>query len=133
MRVQPLKSLDVGTKGTGLAECAAGAGTEGIALDRATKQLQARAQQVRSWLPDADLPDVSDTWLKAHLSAWLMPYISGMDRFAQLQSLDMVNILSSLLTWEQQRLLNEWAPPFIKVPTGSEVAIDYTQSPPCWR
>lgn len=130
VRVQPLKALTSEQKAQALLSALQEQGLKELPWTEATKQLQARAQQVRSWLPDADLPDVSDTWLKAHLSAWLMPYISGMDRFAQLQSLDMVNILSSLLTWEQQRLLNEWAPPFIKVPTGSEVAIDYTQSPP---
>ena len=41
-----------------------------------------------------------------------------------------MSIIESMLTWEQQAELKVLAPMRFKVPSGSNIAIDYQQSPP---
>jgi len=42
----------------------------------------------------------------------------------------LTEILHALLPWEQQQALNKLAPTHLKVPSGSNIRIDYTESPP---
>jgi ATP-dependent helicase HrpB len=73
-----------------------------------------------------ELPDVSDDWLLHNLESWLLPHLSEHNSIKKLQSLNLYNMLRSRLTWQQQQLLDELAPTHITVPSGSRIAIDYT-------
>jgi ATP-dependent helicase HrpB len=72
------------------------------------------------------LPDMSDDWLLQHLETWLLPHLSGHNNLKKLQSLDLYSILRTGLTWPQQTQLDALAPMHITVPSGSRIAIDYT-------
>ena len=76
-------------------------------------------------LAQIDFPDFSDEYLLANLDSWLRPHLTSESSIKQLQSLDMWQIISSRLSWEQLQRLNELAPEKIKVPSGSEIRIDY--------
>ncbi len=78
----------------------------------------------------SDWPDVSDTWLQRHLEQWLLPFLPAITHLRHLQSIDLGAALKSLLEWPLPRLLDEQAPTHLTVPTGSRIAIDYSQSPP---
>ncbi|MDH5180804.1 MAG: ATP-dependent helicase HrpB [Gammaproteobacteria bacterium] len=93
------------------------------------RDLQARINFLHKWF-EADWPDMSDAALLESLAEWLSPWLSGMSRLAHLEKLDMYNILLSRLSWEQQTQLNVLAPTHLAVPSGSQIRIDYSQTPP---
>jgi ATP-dependent helicase HrpB len=75
-------------------------------------------------------PEVSDERLLATLEEWLGPYLSGVTRRAHLANIDLHAALTALLSWEQQRALDELAPTHLTVPSGSRIPIDYDNDPP---
>ena len=75
-------------------------------------------------------PDLSESALLAHLDSWLTPWLSGVTKREDLNRLNLHDILLSLLEWPQQQALNELAPERLRVPSGSHIRVDYTQSPP---
>ncbi|KGK41363.1 hypothetical protein LH51_15470 [Nitrincola sp. A-D6] len=77
-----------------------------------------------------DWPDVSDTALLARLAEWLLPFLSNARHRRDLDKLDTSTALRSLLSWEQQQQLDQLLPTHLSVPSGSRIAIDYTQQPP---
>jgi ATP-dependent helicase HrpB len=75
-------------------------------------------------------PDTSKNGLLAGMESWLAPYLDEVSTLQDFKKLNLQDMLQTLLSWEQQQRLQQLAPPRIKVPSGSSVAIDYTQSPP---
>ena len=57
---------------------------------------------------------------------WLTPYVDGLNTLKSCQSLNLYTILSSLITYEQKQALDTLAPPRIKVASGSNIFIDYS-------
>jgi ATP-dependent helicase HrpB len=70
-------------------------------------------------------PDVSDEALTQSFDSWLAPWLDGITRRDHLARLDLTEALKALLTWEQQKQLDDWAPTHLTVPTGSRIRIDY--------
>ncbi|HEX7057915.1 MAG TPA: ATP-dependent helicase HrpB [Bacilli bacterium] len=75
---------------------------------------------------EAGWPDVSAETLLATLPDWLSPYVQGMKSRSDLQKLSMAAIIENMLTWEQRRRLDEYAPTHIVVPSGSRIPVDYS-------
>ncbi|PHS56849.1 MAG: ATP-dependent helicase HrpB [Sulfurimonas sp.] len=74
----------------------------------------------------------SDEELLKTLDTWLEPYLDNIKTIKELEQLDMYIILTSLISWDKQELLNSLAPLSIKVPSGSNIFIDYSNSEkPC--
>jgi ATP-dependent helicase HrpB len=88
--------------------------------------LKQNAPELDHKLAQLDLPDLSNQALLQNLEHWLLPHLSGQNSLKKLQSLDLVNILLSTLSWPQQKYLDELAPTHITVPSGSRIAIDYS-------
>ncbi|WP_223067431.1 ATP-dependent helicase HrpB [Paenibacillus caui] len=86
-------------------------------------QLQARILFLRN--VDESWPDVSDSALQQQAEAWIGPYAAGFRRKSDLQKLNLVKMLENQLSWEQRRKLDAEAPAFIKVPSGSKIAVAY--------
>ena len=74
---------------------------------------------------DASLPDLSEPALLATAHEWLRPHLVGMRRRSNVEQMDLVGVLAGLLTWEQRRGLEQMAPLFVTVPTGSRIRVDY--------
>ena len=70
-------------------------------------------------------PAVSDAALGEHLGDWLAPWLNGVTRREHLAKLPLTDALRGLLNRQQQRQLEEWAPPELTVPSGSRIRIDY--------
>jgi ATP-dependent helicase HrpB len=98
------------------------------------RQWQARLELLRSVdqekNTDEKWPDVSDTRLLETLADWLGPYLDEITQLSHFKKLALKKILGSLLPWDKSRQLDELAPIRFEVPSGSNIAIDYTQSPP---
>jgi ATP-dependent helicase HrpB len=75
-------------------------------------------------------PDLSDDGLLATLESWLLPYLAGVRRMEDFQKLDVKGMLRTLLPWPLPLELERMAPERWAVPSGSSVAIDYSQDPP---
>ena len=75
-------------------------------------------------------PDLSDTALLETLEEWLAPHLAGCTRAAHLKRLDLQAILEARLDWRQRRLLDEWAPSHLTVPSGSRLPLDYSGACP---
>lgn len=104
-------------------------GLECLPWDKQTRFWQTRVQFLHRLEP-AQWPDVSDHALMAMLETWLAPFVAGMSRGGHLSKLDLAGALNHLLSWQQQRALDELAPTHIEVPTGSRIALDYSNDPP---
>jgi ATP-dependent helicase HrpB len=77
-------------------------------------------------LADLELPDLHDAHLMATLEGWLKPYLDGISGLEGCKKLDLKTILSSLIPWETQQHIEALAPAQITVPSGSKIAIDYS-------
>lgn len=97
--------------------------------NEAARSLQARLNFLHRLMPEA-WSDVSDDALLEGLELWLLPHLHGMTRLAQLQRLDLRALLLAPLSWTRQRQLDELAPAFLTVPSGSRVRLDYSQDIP---
>jgi ATP-dependent helicase HrpB len=73
-------------------------------------------------------PDFSDELLLASMDEWLLPFLDAKNSIKSLSSLNLYSILSSLLTWEQMQELDALAPAKIKVASGSNIYIDYSDA-----
>ncbi|MGG4444367.1 ATP-dependent helicase HrpB [Brevibacillus fortis] len=71
-------------------------------------------------------PNVDEEALLASLEEWLAPHVYGFKRKEDLQSLSVTTILESMLSWEQRRQLDEYAPTHVIVPSGSKIPVDYS-------
>lgn len=72
-----------------------------------------------------ELPDLSDSWLAQHLNEWLLPHLDGVNSFKSLRKLDTYSILMGLLSWDIQQKIDRLAPAKIKVPSGSNILLNY--------
>ena len=107
----------------------AGIQTESLELlpwSRSARQLQERTTFLHRWVDN--WPDMSDAHLLATLETWLGPHLYGKKSRNDLQRLKLTDILEDTLDWEQRRMLEQWAPTHIQVPSGSRLPIDYSAS-----
>ncbi|MDQ0915271.1 ATP-dependent helicase HrpB [Paenibacillus sp. V4I5] len=93
---------------------------------RSARQLQQRVMFLHRF--DVEWPDMGDANLHASLEDWLGPHLYGLKSKGALGRLNLTNILEEMLTWEQRRWLEEWAPTHIQVPSGSRIPVDYSVS-----
>ncbi|MEQ1692678.1 MAG: ATP-dependent helicase HrpB [Gemmatimonas sp.] len=75
---------------------------------------------------DMRWPDVSSDALAATLDDWLAPHIHGLKRWSELASLDWAEILLATVPWAQRAALDRLAPTHLDVPSGSRIALDYS-------
>jgi ATP-dependent helicase HrpB len=77
---------------------------------------------------DASWPDVSDGALLSTVGEWLAPFLDGVRNWSQLEALDWHEALASLVPWSQRAALDRLAPTHIEVPSGSHIAVDYSEA-----
>lgn len=87
------------------------------------RQLQSRITFLRKL--DSKWPDVSDEALGNQAEEWFLPYISGMKKKKDLQSLPMMTVLENRLGWELCQELEREAPSHLSVPSGSRIQLQY--------
>ncbi|RAU83439.1 ATP-dependent helicase HrpB [Pontibacter arcticus] len=72
-------------------------------------------------------PDVSDEALEASIEVWLFPHLAGLRSLEQVARLDFNEMLLSELSWEQRQEMDRLAPTHLPVPSGSRIALDYSE------
>jgi len=71
-------------------------------------------------------PDVSDAALENTMADWLLPHLSGLRSLEQVSRLDLNQVLPADLSWEQRQEMDRLAPTHLEVPSGSRIALDYS-------
>lgn len=104
-------------------------GMDAFSWDKKTAMLRARIALINEFMPDT-VPDLSDQNLLDTLEDWLGPYLINISSRAALSKLELYSILKNKLNWEMQQKLEQLTPTHFKVPSGSNVAIDYGVCPP---
>lgn len=99
---------------------------ESRALRQRVTFLNRHKEAYPSLLGGLDLPDLRDKTLSETMEAWLLPYLDGITSLEGCKKLDMKAILLGLIPWEVQQRLDELAPSHITVPSGSRIAVDYS-------
>lgn len=89
-------------------------------------QLQRRIQLVSTHAPESHWPDFSTKHLIQHPEKWIAPYFTSKTRKKDdFRRFNLSEILTAVLSWEQQQELNRLAPSRLEVPSGSMIAIEY--------
>ncbi|MGH9886445.1 MAG: ATP-dependent helicase C-terminal domain-containing protein, partial [bacterium] len=99
-------------------------GIDALPWNEAASRYRARlafaAAHVTGW------PVVSSETLALRLDEWLGPALADVRRWSDVERVDLVAALASLLDWKQRRELDEIAPTHLEVPSGSRIAVDYS-------
>jgi ATP-dependent helicase HrpB len=101
-------------------------GLGALPWSREARDLQARIEFLRA-APGggASWPAVTDEALAGSLEDWLAPWLGGVTRREQLARVPLEQALRALLSYEQQRALEERAPAQLLMPSGSRIRVDY--------
>ena len=126
---KPLAKADPAQVAAAMAEGIRALGLNTLPWSREAENLRARVGFLRR-LDGEAWPDWSDAALLASLDEWLTPYLSGVTRRAQLAGLDLAEILTARLSYDQRRTLDRLAPTHVTAPSGSRIAIDYSGATP---
>jgi len=103
---------------------------EGLSIFNLTKdfeELQARICSLKIWRPELSLPEFDDEELIEKIETWAAPFLEKVKSREDFKKLNILHLLSSLISWEQMQLLNKYAPEKINVPSGSEIPLSYTR------
>ncbi|HSI91417.1 MAG TPA: ATP-dependent helicase HrpB, partial [Adhaeribacter sp.] len=73
-------------------------------------------------------PAKTDEELEEDLANWLLPHLSGLRTLNEVSRLDFNEILLADLSWEQRTEMDRLAPTHLEVPTGSRIALDYSDA-----
>ncbi|QSL93872.1 ATP-dependent helicase HrpB [Ectopseudomonas toyotomiensis] len=131
---QALAALDEAARGRALVGLVRRKGLELLPWTPELRQWQARVALLRELdlqqQGQSEWPDLSDATLLASLEQWLTPFLGKVNRLSHFANLDLPLILQTLLPWPLPQRLDELAPRALSVPSGSRIAIDYTEHPP---
>lgn len=72
-------------------------------------------------------PDVSEAGLLPRLQDWLGPELEALAAGAGLATVELTGALRRLLPWPEAARMDELAPEWLEVPSGSRVRIDYPE------
>ena len=92
-------------------------------------RLQQRVAQVAEWHPELEIPDLSTEHLLTTARAWLPFYLEEGGKMktavTELKKLNLCEILWNILPYDLQQEIDHFAPTHIRVPSGSNIRIDY--------
>lgn len=125
---RPLPDADPAEIAAAMAGGVRALGLDALPWTPAARSLRARALWLRGRsMPE--LPDWSDAGLLAGLDEWLVPWLAGMRREADLAGLDMVAVLRAALG-PLAPAVDAAAPAALETPAGPSAAIDYGRAGP---
>lgn len=126
---QPLENADPGQVTTALLQGIRQQGIDCLPWTKDLRNWQARVNFMRRIEGEGSgWPDVSGQGLFETLETWLAPYIGNISSLKQIRRMDLKKPLQALLTWKQQKELDQQAPTHLVVPTGSRIQLLYHSS-----
>ena len=125
LQEKPAAKIDTSLTAAAMLEGVRAMGLSALPWSEAARGFQARVKFLARVMPDTGSPDLSDEALLATSTEWLLPYLEGMMRKADLARLDMLQILQSMMPGDLLRRIEKLAPQRMIVPGGGSYRIDY--------
>ncbi len=122
---RPAGRVDPAQAAAALTEAVRELGLDALPWTDNLRQWRWRAMSLRHWMPELELPDLSDAALLATLEDWLRPAFAGKTRLDALGEDELGEALKSRLPWDKRQLVDRHAPVRIEVPSGMDRRIDY--------
>ena len=88
-------------------------------------QVIARIASLKKWETAIELPDISFEQLLKKPASWLEPFIIGVKKNEDFKKINTLDALNHFLGIENLQMLNKLAPTHIKVPSGSNMQLQY--------
>ncbi len=125
LRERPLRNVDAEAVATALMESLRRRGLDALTWSDAALAMRRRLAFAHQVDPTA-YPPVDDAALTASLAIWLLPALHQVRRRAELARVDLGAALLGRVEWAARARLDRLAPTHLEVPSGSRIAIDYT-------
>ncbi len=97
-----------------------------LAFSKEARQFQGRVGLMVRAFPEESWPALTDERLSSKPEEWLLPWLRNIRSAQGLGNLHILPALKAMLSRDRQRTLEERAPEFLVVPSGSRVSLDYT-------
>jgi ATP-dependent helicase HrpB len=97
-----------------------------LAFSKEARQFQGRVGLMVRVFPEESWPSLTDERLSSRPEEWLLPWLWNIRSAQGLGGLHILPALKAMLSRDLQRTLDERAPEFLVVPSGSRVSLDYT-------
>ncbi len=124
---KPIKTVDESIRAKALCDAVKKEGAKLFNWTETCQQWQARILSLKQWRTNEDWPDVSTENLIATVEDWLPFYLKDVKRREDFKKLNLLDILETILPWEQSQTLSKLAPTHIPVPSGSSILLEYKQ------
>jgi len=100
-------------------------GLSALPWSEALAQWRVRVRCLRAWMPQLELPNLSDATLLEAIDDWLRPALAGRTRLDALPESALGEALKSRVDWSRRQQVDALAPTRIVVPSGMERRIEY--------
>ena len=107
-----------------------GPGMGGLNWSPEAREYRNRVSFLSRQMPEEGLPELSDAYLAAQIERWLVPHLTGVRTLSALSRVDLLVPLKGLLSWREQKLVDDGAPTHLSVPSGSRVRLSYPDDAP---
>lgn len=95
------------------------------------QRLQRRVAKVSEWHPELEIPDLSTEKLLSTAADWLPFYLEDAGRvmtsISEMKKINLEEALWALIPYDVQQEIERLAPTHLRVPSGSNIRIDYRQ------
>lgn len=125
IKEKPLTNIDSDALNIALCNGLRAKGLQFLALNSSQAQLLQRLRTAHANEPEL-WPDYSESTLLAELDEWLVPFFDGAKKLNQIKKVNIHDALLSRLEWSEQQQLNALYPTHLKVATGSNIRLDYS-------
>lgn len=122
---RPAGQVDPARAARALTDAVRELGLDALPWTENLQQLRWRVMGLRRWMPELELPDLSDAALLETLDDWLLPAFNGKTRLEALSEDELGEALKSGIDWSKRQLVDRHAPTRVSVPSGMERRIEY--------
>ena len=99
--------------------------------NESVQRLQRRVAKVSEWHPELEIPDLSTEKLLSTAADWLPFYLDDAGRvrtsISEMKKINLEEALWALIPYDVQQEIERLAPTHLRVPSGSNIRIDYRQ------
>ncbi|MBB3699982.1 ATP-dependent helicase HrpB [Flammeovirga yaeyamensis] len=128
LKSTPIQSISEEAKLNAITDAIKKEGRQLLDFNEEVTQWQARIASLRKWNPKEEWPDCSTPHLLLNNKQWITPYLKDVKKPQDLKKLKLIDILHHSLEWDKQEALNTLAPIKIKVPSGSQIKLKYSDN-----
>lgn len=124
---QPLDNVDRGEIDRAICAAAPKEGLSMFDFNENVAKLQQRIATVAAWHPELTFPDVTIPGLLAAAESWLPMYAGKAVSAQEFKKIDICQVISGLVGYENMAELDRIAPDHLRLPGGRTVKIEYRQ------